>query len=69
MTDLSQKNSAVRDSPTFLSFSLAFGTMLFAFGGTAAFPTIQNDMKKPQGFPKAVLIAYIGKGVKLSILQ
>ena len=61
MTDLPLKDTAVRDPPTFLSFSLAFGTMLFAFGGTSAFPTIQNDMKKPQGFPRAVLIAYISK--------
>ncbi len=68
MTEVSDASSAPRNAPTFTSFSLAFSTMLFAYGGTSAFPTIQADMKKPQKFPKAVLIAYIGKYIHLTHL-
>ena len=41
----------------FESFFLAFGTILFCFGGMAAFPTIQADMKEPRKFTHSVLIA------------
>ena len=68
MTEVSDASNAPRNAPTFTSFSLAFSTMLFAYGGTSAFPTIQADMKKPQKFPKAVLIAYIGKYINLTHL-
>ncbi|CAH1798297.1 unnamed protein product [Owenia fusiformis] len=44
--------------PTFQSFFLGFGAILFSFGGHAAYPTIQHDMVEPQKFPKAILIAY-----------
>ncbi|KAK3798013.1 hypothetical protein RRG08_034574 [Elysia crispata] len=37
---------------------MAFGTLCFAFGGHAVFPTIQVDMKEPKKFGKAVFIAY-----------
>lgn len=43
----------------FEAFFLAFGTILFCFGGMAAFPTIQADMKNPKQFPKTVIIAMI----------
>jgi len=46
-------------SADFQDFFLTFGMILFCFGGMAAFPTIQADMKNPNKFPKAVCIAMI----------
>ena len=43
----------------FLCF-VAFGTILFSFGGASTFPTIQTDMKKSSRFPLSVFWAYIG---------
>ncbi|PIO75994.1 transmembrane amino acid transporter protein [Teladorsagia circumcincta] len=40
-------------------FFMAYGTMAFAFGGHAVFPTIQNDMRKPRLFSRSVWVAYI----------
>jgi len=51
---------AVYDVPTFNSFFLGFGTIVFAFGGAAAFPTFQNDMKDKTKFSYAVIIGFIG---------
>lgn len=48
------------DNPNFSSFSLAFGTILFSFGGVFFFPTIQNDMAKRQEFNKASLLGFSG---------
>lgn len=45
---------------TFSSFFLSFGTILFTFGGAAAFPTFQNDMKDRSKFPTAVIVGFIG---------
>lgn len=53
--------------PTVSSVSLAFGTFIFAFGGTAVFPNYQNDMKNKSKFPKAVIIGYISKFISQSI--
>lgn len=39
---------------------LAFGTILFAFGGASTFPTIQNDMLNRNDFYKSVRIAFTG---------
>lgn len=50
--------------PTVLSFFLAFGTILFAFGGASSFPTFQNDMRDKTQFPAA---ASIGFGLLLFI--
>ncbi|KAK6051580.1 transmembrane amino acid transporter protein [Cooperia oncophora] len=41
------------------NFFMAYGTMVFAFGGHAVFPTIQNDMKKPRLFSRSVWVAYV----------
>lgn len=41
-------------------FPLAFGTILFSFGGASTFPTIQTDMKKCSKFPISVFWAYVG---------
>ncbi|CAF2552187.1 unnamed protein product [Rotaria sp. Silwood2] len=43
---------------TFKSFSFSMGTMFFAWGGSAMFPTIQVDMRQPHRFHVAVIIAY-----------
>ncbi|XP_017494281.1 PREDICTED: amino acid transporter ANTL2-like [Rhagoletis zephyria] len=42
------------------SYSAAFGTILFAFGGASAFPNFQNDMKEKTKFPIAVVFGFIG---------
>lgn len=43
----------------FEPFFMAFGTIVFAFGGHPAFPTFQTDMKKPGDFKWAVLLGYL----------
>ena len=43
---------------TVKSFSLAFGAILFAFGGASTFPTIQHDMKEPALFKYGVVVAF-----------
>ncbi|XP_066936493.1 uncharacterized protein [Clytia hemisphaerica] len=35
-----------------------FGTISFTFGGNAIFPTIQNDLREPHKFPRAVVFGY-----------
>lgn len=47
----------------FEPFFMAFGTIVFAFGGHPAFPTFQTDMKKPGDFKWAVLLGYLGKQI------
>ena len=44
----------------FVPLFVAFGTILFSFGGASTFPTIQTDMKKSSRFPLSVFWAYIG---------
>ncbi len=39
---------------------VAFGTILFSFGGASTFPTIQTDMRKASKFPLSVFWAYVG---------
>lgn len=59
--DLSQSSfpRAVYRTPSAYTFFRAFGTIMFAYGGTAQFPTIQNDMKDRRQFPSAVLHATV----------
>jgi len=40
-------------------FLMCFGTVMFAYGGHGAFPTIQHDMKKPYNFKKSVYMAFL----------
>lgn len=46
-------------APTFNSFFLGFGSILFALGGASIFPTIQNDMKDRSQFPASVIITFL----------
>jgi vesicular inhibitory amino acid transporter len=39
-------------------FFMCFGTVMFAYGGHGAFPTIQHDMKKPYHFKRSVYAAF-----------
>ncbi|KAK5964634.1 Vacuolar amino acid transporter 4 [Trichostrongylus colubriformis] len=45
------------------NFFLALGTLLFAYGGHSAFPTIQHDMKNPAEFTKSVILAFTIMGI------
>nr|XP_042897303.1 amino acid transporter AVT1C-like [Parasteatoda tepidariorum] len=44
--------------PTFMSFFLSIGVILFAFGGTATFPTFQNDMINKKEFPAVMVVSF-----------
>ncbi|XP_074604699.1 uncharacterized protein LOC141857999 [Brevipalpus obovatus] len=64
LIDMSIEMSALPElpevsTPTISTISLAFGTILFAYGGTAAFPTFQNDMKDKSKFSIAVCIGFL----------
>ncbi|XP_063591326.1 uncharacterized protein LOC134768430 [Penaeus indicus] len=48
----------VYGSPTFTSFFLGFGTIVFSLGGAATFPTVQNDMQERSKFVYSVAIAF-----------
>ncbi|KAB0795947.1 hypothetical protein PPYR_10008 [Photinus pyralis] len=43
---------------SFHDFFLAFGILLFSYGGASTFPTIQNDMKDKKKFTTSVCIAF-----------
>ena len=62
--DIPNQHSTYHAKPTFYSFMLAFGTIIFSFGGSGTFPTIQQDMHKSHKFPLTVLISYICKYTK-----
>jgi hypothetical protein len=47
--------------PSFVSFFLGFGAILFSFGGVSIFPTVQQDMKNPENFPIAANLSFLGK--------
>uniref|UniRef100_A0A915DTY9 Amino acid transporter transmembrane domain-containing protein n=1 Tax=Ditylenchus dipsaci TaxID=166011 RepID=A0A915DTY9_9BILA len=49
-----------REMPSlkFTNVFLAFGTLLFAYGGHGCIPTIQHDMKKPFEFTKSCILAF-----------
>lgn len=44
----------------FSKFASSLGTIMFAFGGTSAFPNFQNDMKDKRKFPRAVIYGFFG---------
>lgn len=45
----------------FQDFFMAFGTIMFAFGGASTFPTIQNDMADKTKFGKSLHYSFLGK--------
>ena len=45
--------------PSWEGLCLSFGTIFFSYGGAAAFPTIQHDMKNKAQFSSAVTISFI----------
>lgn len=61
MDGLDLTESVKHDSHGFTSFFLAFGTILFSFGGASTFPTIQNDMIQKRKFSTSVVIGFSGK--------
>lgn len=40
-------------------FFMSFGTVMFAYGGHGAFPTIQHDMQKPYRFRRSIFVAFL----------
>ncbi|XP_053211723.1 uncharacterized protein LOC128395335 isoform X1 [Panonychus citri] len=53
------ENHPPTSSPTIGTVSLAFGTFIFSFGGTAALPTFQNDMRDKSKFTHSVVIGFL----------
>ncbi|GIX79464.1 aa_trans domain-containing protein [Caerostris extrusa] len=51
--EIADAETVSHPAPSVKSFFLSYGTILFAFGGAASFPTFQNDMKDRTQFPKA----------------
>ncbi|XP_069669918.1 uncharacterized protein [Periplaneta americana] len=49
---------AIHEVHGFDKFFLAFGTILFSFGGASTFPTIQNDMIRKEKFSVSILIGF-----------
>uniref|UniRef100_A0A0R3RKB9 Aa_trans domain-containing protein n=1 Tax=Elaeophora elaphi TaxID=1147741 RepID=A0A0R3RKB9_9BILA len=41
------------------NYFLALGTVLFSYGGHAAFPTILHDMRKPYHFTRSSILAFL----------
>jgi len=58
LLDSKNEHKPGSDKITVNSFSTSLGTMFFAWGGSAMFPTIQVDMRQPHRFHMAVIIAY-----------
>ena len=44
---------------------LAFGVVIFSYGGAITFPTVQHDMKDPSKFSKVVALSFSGKHFRL----
>ncbi|CAF4185157.1 unnamed protein product, partial [Adineta steineri] len=59
LVDYGKRGSTPPSEITFKSFSFSMGTMFFAWGGSAMFPTIQVDMRQPHRFHISVIISYI----------
>lgn len=63
MIDASEIDEANYRNPTMSSFALGYGAILFAFGGSSVFPTIQNDMTDRTKFWKSILLGFACKFV------
>lgn len=51
----------------FMDFFLAYGTIMFAFGGASTFPTIQNDMADKTKFGKSLQYGFCGMVLKTNL--
>jgi hypothetical protein len=60
-------NFQFSNTPDFYTFFRTFGTVVFAFGGHPALPTIQTNMEDKTKFKWAVIIGYLGKYIFPSI--
>nr|XP_053633317.1 uncharacterized protein LOC128689205 [Cherax quadricarinatus] len=49
----------VYTTPSFHTFFLGFGSILFALGGASIFPTVQNDMRDKAQFPQSIVITFL----------
>ncbi|XP_033113774.1 amino acid transporter AVT1J-like [Anneissia japonica] len=58
LMDISINPDPHHSNTSFKKFFVSFGTILFAFGGHAAFPTIQHDMRRPADFKWGVMWSY-----------
>ena len=56
-----EDNFQISNIPDFYTFFRTFGTVVFAFGGHPALPTIQTNMEDKAKFKWAVIIGYLGK--------
>ncbi|GBN90848.1 hypothetical protein AVEN_113260-1 [Araneus ventricosus] len=45
--------------PTFSSFTVSFGSLMFSYAGGGVYPTIQNDMKNRKLFPQSVFTGFL----------
>lgn len=63
--DIAPCRSKVVNKPpiTFTGLLSTYCTMSFAYGAHGAFPTIQNDMKRPERFPISIVITYVGNEI------
>eukprot|EP00111_Clytia_hemisphaerica_P022789 TCONS_00067086-protein len=52
--------ASARKDPSAEGFFNAFGTIAFAFGGGAIFPTFQADMEKPSKFVYSAILGFAG---------
>lgn len=53
----------------FQKFFLAFGAIMFSYGGHSAFPTIAHDMKIPSQFDRSVYLAYGSKSPIFTLMK
>lgn len=56
-------SSQYHEMPGFIptNYFLAMGTLMFAYGGHAAFPTFQVDMRRPSDFHFSSFFAFGGE--------
>lgn len=54
-----ERSSNITILPT--NYFLALGTILFSYGGHAAFPTILHDMRKPYHFTRSSILAFLSR--------
>lgn len=52
-------------NPDIKTVFLSIGTIIFAYGGAATFPTFQNDMRDKRKFPHAVMLGFISKSTHI----